>query len=190
MELPGGILNPLTIRLFNAVYYYSHYKRTSTQISDYEPFFYPLDSIANWNRIYGSHGFLQWQCLVPLDHGETVIKEILRSIARSGKGSFLTVMKLMGAKPAAGMMSFARPGITLAMDFPVGDGSVFSLLDSLDEMVSQAGGALYPAKDARMSGGAFQASYPNWRSFAKYIDPRFSSSLWRRVTGETSGTKN
>ena len=124
MDLPSSVLNPFTIRLFNNAYYFAH-SRPSSHLADYDPFFYPLDSVGNWNRIYGSKGFLQWQCVVPMQGGGDVIADILRRIAKAGQGSFLAVMKVMGDKPSLGLMSFARPGITLALDFPVGDGSVF-----------------------------------------------------------------
>jgi hypothetical protein len=107
---------------------------------------------------------------------------MLRIIANAGLGSFLAILKRFGAVPSPGMMSFPHPGLTLALDFPVRPATL-PLLKQLDEVVSACGGALYPAKDARMSPEMFEQSFPQWRQFAEYIDPKLSSSLWRRVTG-------
>jgi hypothetical protein len=97
-------------------------------------------------------------------------------------GSFLGVLKQFGQAPSAGMLSFPRPGLTLALDFAMRGERTLKLMQSLDEVVQQSGGALYPAKDARMSPALFEASFPHWRSFVRYIDPKMSSSFWRRVT--------
>jgi hypothetical protein len=114
------------------------------------------------------------------------LEAMLRAIARSGLGSFLSVLKRFGPAPAAGLMSFARPGVTLALDFPNRGAATFGLLAALDEITLAAGGAVYPAKDARMSAAAFQRYFPAWREFRRFIDPRFSSSFWRRVTEGTT----
>ncbi len=111
------------------------------------------------------------------------MEELLDRIAHSGMGSFLGVLKQFGSVPAAGMLSFPRPGITLALDFAMRGERTLKLMQSLDEVVQQSGGALYPAKDARMSPALFEASIPHWRSFVPYIDPKMSSSFWRRVMG-------
>jgi FAD/FMN-containing dehydrogenase len=93
------------------------------------------------------------------------------------------VLKIFGDSPSPGMMSFPRPGVTLALDFPNSSG-VFRLLDRLDDMTREVGGAVYPAKDARMSAESFQAYFPAWEDFSAYVDPGFSSTFWRRVVGE------
>ena len=98
-------------------------------------------------------------------------------------GSFLGVLKQFGSAPPAGMLSFPRPGLTIALDFAMRGERTLKLMQSLDEVVQQSGGALYPAKDARMSPALFEASFPRWRGFVPYIDPKMSSSFWRRVTG-------
>jgi FAD/FMN-containing dehydrogenase len=110
------------------------------------------------------------------------VAALLQDIARSGQGSFLAVLKQFGDTPSRGMLSFPRPGTTLALDFPNSGPAVFQLLDRLDRIVDAAGGALYPAKDARMSAHSFQHAYPHWQAFSRFIDPRFSSGFWRRVT--------
>jgi FAD/FMN-containing dehydrogenase len=135
--------------------------------------------------MYGSRGFLQYQFCVP-DDDRSFIKEILRQIAQSGEASFLTVFKRFGDVPSPGMLSFPKPGITLAMDFP-NTPTLNKLLNRLDEIVCKAGGRVYPAKDARLGAANFQAMYPNWQEFAEYIDPKFSSSFWRRVSATHEG---
>ncbi len=154
----------------------------------YEPFFYPLDAIHNWNRMYGRRGFLQYQFVVPFDHGDEAMRDILARIRHSGEGSFLTVLKQFGAIQSPGMLSFPRPGLTLALDFAFGGQKTLRLLDDLDEIVRESGGAVYPAKDARMSGANFRAFFPRWQEFAQNIDPHFSSSFWRRVSSERQPT--
>jgi FAD/FMN-containing dehydrogenase len=180
-DLPGLLLNRATMRAFNTIYYYAQSRRHIRQTVHYETFFYPLDLIADWNRLYGNRGFLQYQCVVP--HGDNcVIREILTQIARSGQASFLAVMKMFGSARSAGMLSFPRPGVTLALDFPLRGAPILQLLDRFDEIVRANGGAVYPAKDARMSARSFQAFFPQWSAFSRFVDPRFSSSFWRRVS--------
>ncbi|MGA7685762.1 MAG: FAD-binding oxidoreductase [Terriglobales bacterium] len=179
--LPQWLLNRHTIRTFNAAYYHVHAARKGPTLLHYEPFFYPLDSIRQWNLLYGKQGFLQYQCVIPETHLDA-LEELLDRIARSGMGSFLGVLKKFGDAPAAGMLSFPRPGLTLALDFAMRGERTLQLLRSLDEIVQRSGGALYPAKDARMSPALFESSFPHWRSFVPYIDPKMSSSFWRRVT--------
>jgi len=181
---PMSLVNKLSLKAFNEAFYRFQPKRRSRTVH-YQPFFYPLDSIQHWNRMYGPKGMLQYQCVLPEDHGKDVFRNMLKTISDSGSGSFLAVLKMFGDIPSPGMMSFPRPGITLALDFP-NSPEVMRLLDRLDDMTREAGGAVYPAKDARMSAGAFQEYFPQWREFSEYIDPRFSSSFWRRVTGESS----
>jgi hypothetical protein len=108
---------------------------------------------------------------------------MLRIIARSGEGSFLSVLKKFGDRPSLGLLSFPRPGVTLALDFPNRGSATLGLLDALDAITRTAGGAVYPAKDARMAPDAFRQYFPAWQRFSQYIDPKFSSSFWRRVTG-------
>ncbi|MCK5127201.1 MAG: FAD-binding oxidoreductase [candidate division Zixibacteria bacterium] len=182
IDFPEFVLNNLSIKAFNLLYYNKQLKKRSSGSTDFNTFFYPLDSIMDWNKVYGKRGMLQYQCLVPYEDRE-VIRSILKTISDSGQGSFLAVMKIMGDIPSPGMISFSGPGITLALDFPVTK-KVFSLFLTLDKIVRAAGGRLYSAKDACMSADDFKAYYPAWKEFEKYIDPKFSSSFWRRVTGE------
>jgi FAD/FMN-containing dehydrogenase len=179
--LPAWALNRYSVRAFNSAYYKLHSAKKGTSIVSYDSFFYPLDSIRQWNLLYGKQGFLQYQCVIP-DSNVAAFEELLDRIAHSGMGSFLGVLKQFGSAPAAGMLSFSRPGLTIALDFAMRGERTLKLLQSLDEIVQQSEGALYPAKDARMSPSLFEASFPRWRSFVPYIDPKMSSSFWRRVT--------
>jgi hypothetical protein len=133
-------------------------------VVSYDSFFYPLDAIRQWNLLYGRQGFLQYQCVIP-ESNLDAFEELLDRIAESGMGSFLGVLKQFGHAPAAGMLSFPRPGLTIALDFAMRGERTLKLMQALDEIVLKSGGALYPAKDARMSPALFEASYPRWRSF-------------------------
>jgi FAD/FMN-containing dehydrogenase len=179
--LPAWMLNRYSVKAFNAAYYRIHAARKGPAVVSYDSFFYPLDSIRQWNLLYGGHGFLQYQYVIP-ETNVAAVEELLDRIARSGMGSFLGVLKQFGSAHPTGMLSFPRPGLTLALDFAMRGESTLKLMRSLDEVVQQAGGALYPAKDARMSPAMFEASFPRWRGFVPYIDPKMSSSFWRRVT--------
>lgn len=179
---PLSLVNRLTLRPFNALYYWRQLSQRRRSVTHVLPFFHPLDSIAHWNRMYGPAGFLQYQCVLPPAAAADGVTALLQEIARSGQGSFLAVLKQFGQMPARGMLSFPRPGTTLALDFPNTGPGVFQLLQRLDRIVDAAGGALYPAKDARMSAQSFQRAYPHWQAFSQFLDPRFSSGFWRRVT--------
>ncbi len=181
-DLPGWALNRMAVRAFNGLYYRKQLRRHVSTLVDYEPFFYPLDKVLHWNRIYGKRGFLQFQCVLPFASGREGMEEILREIAASGLGSFLAVLKVMGDVPSPGRMSFPMPGITLALDIPIDRTATFPLFDRLAEQTREMGGRLYPAKDARMTAAQFQSFYPQWREFAAYRDPALSSAFWERVT--------
>ena len=181
IDVPCFILNRLTVRLLHAVYYRRQSRHAAKELVPYEPFFFPLDAVANWNRIYGRRGFFQYQCVVPPDERQA-IAEILGRITRSGLTAVLAVLKTFGEVASPGMLSFPRAGITLAVDFPNQGTRILRLLEELDEVTRAAGGAVYPAKDARMSAQSFQSFFPSWKTFARYVDPKFSSSFWRRVT--------
>ncbi len=182
IDFPPFVLNSLTVKAFNELYYHAQIPKRVHKVVSYDPFFYPLDSIHNWYRMYGKRGFLQYQFVVPFEVGHGAMREILGRIRRSGEGSFLTVLKEFGDIQSPGMLSFPRPGLTLALDFAYDGPKTLRLLDDLDRVVLQSGGAVYPAKDARMSAESFQTFFPRWKEFSAYIDPKFSSSFWRRVT--------
>lgn len=180
MDFPGWALNRFTVRAFNELYFARGRRQQGLQRSHYLPYLYPLDSIGRWNRIYGPQGFFQHQCVLPPGH-QQALGEMLAAIVDSGQASFLSVLKEFGDKPSVGLLSFPRPGTTLALDFPNRGQSTLRLLERLDAIVLEAGGALYPAKDARMSPEMFRAGFPEWEGFSAWVDPRFSSSFWRRV---------
>ena len=179
---PSFLLNPFSIKIFNTLYYHTQPTRPTRTLDSYEKFFYPLDGIDHWNRLYGARGFLQYQCVIPSHDERDGIREILRRIQHSQQGSFLAVLKKFGQIPSPGLLSFPRQGTTLALDFPLLGPRTFSLLVQLDDIVREAGGAVYPAKDARMTAQDFQAYFPKLKEFMKYKDPMFSSTFWRRVT--------
>jgi FAD/FMN-containing dehydrogenase len=183
IDLPEFVLNKATIGLFNFAYYNKQLGKTSSSVVDYEPFFYPLDSVLEWNRMYGKSGLLQFQCALPWDADNHGITQIMKAITASGLASFLAVLKVFGDVPSPGMLSFPIPGLTLALDFPIRDEVSFDLLQRLAEITLEAGGRMYPAKDARMTAHQFQTFYPQWERFAAYVDPAFDSSFWKRVTG-------
>lgn len=181
-DMPEWMLNHYSIKLFNELYYHKQLKRRQTGLSHYLPFFYPLDGIYDWNRIYGKRGFFQYQCVLPGNDLQPS-KELLQRIARSGQGSFLAVMKLFGDLPSPGWLSFPRQGFTLALDFANQGQRTLDLFRELDAVVVANGGALYPAKDARMRGEDFRRFFPAWDKLQAFIDPRFGSDFQRRVNG-------
>lgn len=182
-NFPSFSLNKYTVTAFNTVYYNKQRSKVVKSEVNFDPFFYPLDMVDNWNRIYGKEGLLQFQCVIPDDKKTTAMLDILKKVVDSGKASFLAVFKEFGDIQSPGLLSFPRPGATLCLDFP-NCKSTRKLLLELDELVLKAGGASYPAKDALISQESFKCYYPKLEEFKKYKDPKFSSSYWRRVTGE------
>ncbi len=189
MDLPGFALNRMSVGAFNSLFFHKQMKKRVSTLQDYEPFFYPLDAVLKWNRMYGKRGLLQFQYAIPWEHAKEGTVAILYEVARSGLASFLAVLKAFGDVPSPGMMSFPKPGITLALDFPIKPEKSFALFDRLAEMTREFGGRLYPAKDARMTSAQFQAFYPQWERFARYKDPALTSSFWERVIGGQLGVK-
>jgi FAD/FMN-containing dehydrogenase len=185
VDMPSFVLNTLSIKVFNTAYYFSQASKRVRKVIPYQPFLYPLDSVHEWNRMYGKRGFMQYQCVVPYEGGFEVMTALLDRISHSGEGSFLTVLKKFGDIKSPGILSFPRPGLTLALDFANNGPKTLNLFNDLDKLVLQSGGAIYPAKDSRMSPEVFEASFPQWKTFEQYIDPHFSSSFWRRVTPPT-----
>jgi L-gulonolactone oxidase len=178
---PSGLLNALTIRAFNSVYARIA-RQSGRNLVHYDPFLYPLDSILYWNRLYGARGFFQHQSVVPMATARETLRRLLELTRSFGQGSFLVVLKLLGNLPSPGLLSFPQPGATLALDFPNKGESTRRLLARMAEIVMDAGGRLYPAKDATMSPEVFRAGYPHWRKLEAQRDPAFMSDFWRRVT--------
>jgi FAD/FMN-containing dehydrogenase len=181
---PFSLVNSATLKAFNLACFHRQRSDRVQRLQHYRPFFYPLDMLLEWNRLYGPHGFYQYQCAVPQAHALRSVRVLLETIAASGMGSFLAVLKQFGAPPSRGMLSFPMQGATLALDFPNRGAKLHRLFDALDRIVLDAGGRLYPAKDGRMGPTMFKAGYPRWQEFADYVDPRFSSGFWRRVMGQ------
>ena len=163
IDMPSCLLNSASIGLFNTLYYQRVRQSSVTRSISFEPFFYPLDKLAHWNRLYGRAGFVQYQFVLPKQTGAVGMRTILERIAASGRGSFLAVLKAFGAQNQ-NLLSFPMEGYTLALDFKAGP-AVFNLLDELDRLVLDFGGRLYLTKDARMSETTFKASYRAWEIF-------------------------
>ena len=172
-------------RGFNAAYYMAQSRHRGTFLSHYRPYFFPLDGIANWNRVYGRDGFIEYQFAVPLRYAEQVCREVVERLAHSRNGSFLAVLKRLG--PASGgHMSFPIEGVTLAVDMPARGGVQADLLRKLDQTVASAGGRIYLVKDSRASAELMDVMYPRRREWAQLVneyDPEgiFTSSLVRRL---------
>lgn len=180
---PVSLVNRLSLRPFNMAYYHLKKWRAGRAITHYEAFFYPLDNLLEWNRMYGPRGFFQYQSVVPRAVGRDAIQAMLREIARSGDGSFLAVLKTFGNRQPVGMLSFAQPGVTLALDFPNHGARTHRLFERLDAIVREAQGRIYLAKDARMPRELFEAGYHRLPEFLPYRDPGISSGLSRRLMG-------
>jgi len=162
-DLPGWALRKPSVAAFNALYFRRGAAKAGAPfLVPWEPYFFPLDGVGGWNRIYGRKGFLQHQCVIPDGPAREVLGEMLDRISRLGSASFLAVLKRLGN--SFGTLSFPMPGYTLALDMQVND-NVFPLLDDLDGLVASAGGRLYLAKDARQSRATFEAGYPGLQRF-------------------------
>jgi len=177
---PFALIRPSSLRLFNALYYRAARPATD-RLVDYRSFFYPLDAIGAWNRLYGPRGLRQFQCVVPESGAETTVRAMLIAAQQASHGSFLTVLKKFGAAPSPGLLSFPRPGYTLTLDFPYRGGTTDDLLSELDAMALDVRGAVNPYKDARMSREAFERSFPRWREIARFVDPLVQSAFTRRI---------
>lgn len=180
---PFSLVNRATLPLFNRAYYLLGRARAGRRAVGYEPFFYPLDAVRDWNRMYGPRGFYQYQCLFPEREAPQATAAMLLEASRARIGSFLGVLKTLGRPPSLGMLSFARPGTTLALDFPARGDETAALFRRFDAIVRDAGGRIYLAKDARMPRDLFEAGYPRLDEFTRYRDPGISSDLSRRLLG-------
>lgn len=181
IEAPSGLLNSTTINLFNRFYYANQKRKAGVQCQHYAPFFYPLDSIADWNRLYGRRGFWQYQCVVPRQTMKDGIDAIVNEITRCTQGAFLGVLKTCGNLRSPGLLSFPMDGATLALDFQNCGERTLKLFSRLDTIVRDANGRLYAAKDGRIPKDMWLAGYPNLKRFVPHIDPAMASDFWRRV---------
>ncbi|MCT7580168.1 FAD-binding oxidoreductase [Aliarcobacter butzleri] len=184
LNFPSFALNSLSVKAFNWLYYKKAPMGESKQKVDIDTFFYPLDAINNWNRIYGKGGFTQYQFILPKEKSYDGLKEILENISKSGKGSFLAVLKLYG-EANKNYISFPMKGYSLALDFKIEKG-IFELLNSLDEIVLKYGGRIYLTKDVRVSKETFEKGYPNIEKFRNLrkeygMDKKFHSLQSKRL---------
>jgi len=183
IDFPSAALNRLTVQAFNTAYYGVHHT-APRQLVSLEKFFYPLDAINQWNRMYGKRGFVQYQIALPQASGCEGLRTILDRLARSGRASFLAVLKRFGDQ-GNGLLSFPLRGYTLALDIPAAPGLV-PFLHELDRMTLDHGGRIYLAKDAVLRAEDFASMYPKLESFRaiqRKLDPTglFSSSMARRL---------
>ena len=183
-QLPISVVNRASTRLFNTVHFHRGQTKTRREIVRFEPFFFPLDGIESWNRLYGPRGFFQHQCVIPFSAGETIVREIIATARRFNTYPSLAVLKLFGSRPSPGLMSFPKPGVTLTLDFANRGHNTFRMLDALDHLVKMSGGRVNPYKDARMSSAFFKTCYPKWEDLERRRDPNFTSSFWRRTARE------
>jgi FAD/FMN-containing dehydrogenase len=185
MDAPSFALNAFTVGMFNRLYHALQGRRTEPFLVDYDRFFYPLDVVADWNRLYGRRGFLQYQCLIPQRDGVEGLRRLLEHLSASPCRVFLAVLKRFGAgNPAP--LSFPREGYTLALDLPMTGAETLRTLDAMDDIVLALGGRVYLAKDARLSPDRFRRMYPrldDWLRIKRSVDPhgRFRSDLSRRL---------
>lgn len=179
---PLTLLNRPFLKAFNMAYRTAKTRHAGiARRAAWESFFFPLDGVRDWNRLYGPRGLHQHQSVVPFEAAHAAIPALLEAARRAGQGSFLTVLKRFGEVKSPGLFSFPRPGYTLTLDFPNHGRRTLALLGELDRIATDAGGAVNPYKDARMSAGTFAASFPNWHRLEAARDPAFSSDFWART---------
>lgn len=181
---PFNVLNRPFLSAFNAAYRWKKGKSPAPRHAGYQGFFFPLDGVRDWNRLYGPRGLFQHQSVVAEGVAHEAVPKLLRAAKRSGQGSFLTVLKRFGAIRSPATLSFPRPGYTLTLDFPNRGVATLKLLHELDRIAIEAGGAVNPYKDARMSAETFAASFPDWERLEAVRDPAFQSGFWARTAGQ------
>jgi decaprenylphospho-beta-D-ribofuranose 2-oxidase len=181
-NLPEWILNKYSIKIFNFFFYHKQLKARKESNVSFDQFFYPLDFIKNWNRMYGKRGFVQYQFVLPLKNSKEGLRKILKAIGNSGFGSFLAVLKLFGEQES-GLISFPMKGYTLALDFPIRNG-LFEFLQQLDKLVLEYGGRIYLSKDARMDKEVYWKSYSRAHEFKEIIDKYNSNLKWRSAQSD------
>lgn len=182
---PLPLVSGLPLIAFNKLYGWANTRKQARHLASPQSYFFPLDAVGGWNRLYGPKGLFQHQCVLPTNCAEEVIVEMLEMAQTAGQGSFLTVLKRFGTIRSPGLMSFPRPGYTLTLDFANKGKKTLDLLESLDQLTVQSGGRTNPYKDARMSAATFQSGFPEWQQLEALRDPAFNSDFWRRVTGRT-----
>ncbi len=182
---PAMLLNRHSMSLFNQVYYRAAGRKKAASRIHYQSYFFPLDSITGWNRLYGKNGFLQYQFVLPAETAYEGIREVLDRITAAGKGSFLSVLKKFGAANN-NPLSFPTAGYTLTLDFKF-EADLLPLLELLDRIVLHHGGRLYLAKDARMSREVFRQSYPRWEEFAALREELGATTVFNSLQSRRLG---
>lgn len=183
LSTPSALLNSLTVKAFNAAYWHKS-KHNVSQTVGLMPYFYPLDAVGKWNRLYGKQGFVQFQCVVPKRDGVANMRKLLTEISNSGEGSFLAVLKQFGAGNE-NLLSFPIEGYTVALDFKASEAAI-KTVKKLEDMVVDMGGRLYLTKDAVMQESTFKATYPYWEKFEVVREQygaigKFSSAQSKRL---------
>jgi len=182
-DFPSFVLNKYFVQAFNALYFWLGALKPHTALVNWESYFYPLDRIQHWNKIYGRKGFAQFQCVIPLDRSLEGMSALLNAISESGSGSFLAVLKRFGEQSSG--LSFPMSGYTLALDFPISD-KTLALMTDLDAITMAHGGRFYLAKDSRMSAETFNATEPRREAFLQFVSDTegkriFSSEQAKRL---------
>lgn len=180
---PFNLLNRPFLTAFNSAYRWKKGRATAPRHTGYQSFFFPLDGVRDWNRLYGPNGLFQHQSVVPEEVARSVVPELLAAARRAEQGSFLTVLKRFGSIRSPALLSFPRPGYTLTLDFPNKGAATLALLGELDRITVTAGGAVNPYKDARMGAAIFAASFGDWPRLEALRDPAFMSDFWARTAG-------
>lgn len=182
IDLPVSALNGLSLRAFNTVFHAAKVLKSGRdRRSGFAGYFYPLDAVGHWNRLYGPRGLFQHQSAIPFEAARDAIPAMLAASKRAGQVSFLTVLKRFGTVASPGLMSFPVPGYTLTLDFPNRGRATLDLLDELDQITVEASGRVNQYKDARMSAQTFAASFPQWPQLEAKRDPALNSDFWRRT---------
>jgi FAD/FMN-containing dehydrogenase len=153
----------------------------------YRPALAPLGEFRYWNRLLGPRGLLHQQCVFPIHEAPRLLEALLADCRQASEPPCLASVKVFGSRPPVGLLSFPREGFTIALDFANRGDTTRRLLRRLEARVLEAGGAIYPAKDSTMSQEGFRRGFPAWERFVRHIDPRFSSSFWRRIDGIECG---
>ncbi|WP_027034759.1 FAD-binding oxidoreductase [Mesorhizobium ciceri] len=181
VQPPFNVLNRPFLTAFNAAYRWRKSRATVPRQAGYQGFFFPLDGVRDWNRLYGPKGLFQHQSVVPEETAREAVPALLAAARQAGQGSFLTVLKRFGSIRSPALLSFPRPGYTLTLDFPNRGAATLTLLRELDRITVEAGGAVNPYKDARMGAEIFASSFPEWQRLEALRDHAFMSDFWART---------
>ena len=181
---PSWFLNSWFVKIFNSIYFWMNKKNKGNKLIDWNSFFYPLDKVLKWNKIYGKKGFAQFQCVIPIKNSKPGLNELLKTIQSSNVGSFLTVLKKFGKEK--GKFSFPMEGFTLALDFPINQKSL-NLMSKLDKITLKFGGRFYLAKDSRMSKETFNNSEKRLNDFKNFRKKLKNNRKFNSIQSERLG---